>query len=336
MFDNGRSKWLVAGCLALVLLTLLAGALQYHWIDRVSAADRQQRHDYLAGTLRSFSDDFRETILRPLPFFRARPAAKNTEDLEPSFLEFTRQWRVAADRPQVLRSISIGTESKAGDGTIIFKRLHLQDDRFKEENWPAEFALYRGILEKRLRLPGGEPPFFPRGFAFDSLQGRPTFIFPLVTGPAPSPEGQQQIGAPQAGPPGPRELLQALRPATPGISLHAPELRGWCFLEIDTDYLRERLLPELVARHFGPEARSEYHVAIVAREPLTLIYASEPQLTTASLADVDGGIVLLDTNMMQGRPGPPFPGRPNEGQNPNERRLGPPPLPPPGPVSIHI
>jgi two-component system sensor histidine kinase SenX3 len=369
VFDSIRSKWLIPGCIALVLLTLLAGALQYHWINRVSDADRRQRHDFLAGTLRNFSGDFRETMVRLIPFFRVPLVAKDKETFEPALLELTRQWRSTADRPQLLKSIGIGTQSDAGDKGTVFKRLRpnygqkegQKDSQFQEETWPNEFALYRTIIEKRLRMPGGEPPFFPRGFAFEFFQGRPVLIFPLITGAPSLPEGQTPgeplrrfplplrndtmiEGPPLQQPPGPRELLQTLRPATEGGTVTAPELKGWCFLEVDSEYLRDHLLPELVARHYGPEARSEYHVAIVDSRPLRIIYGSEPELTTASLSEVDGGIVLLEANMMQGRQGPPPAGPPrpdrrDEGPRPNERRPGPPPPPQPfvsGPQGVPI
>lgn len=358
MFDHIRSKWLIPGCVALVLLTLLAGGLQYHWINRVSDADRRQRHDFLAGTLRNFSGEFREAILRLIPFFRQPPAQGNAETFEPSLRQLSRQWRRAADRPQLLKSISIGAQSDAGDQGVVFKRLRLKhdqhdpqnDDQFKEEPWPDEFASYRKIIEKRLRMPGGELPFFPPGFSFEFIQGRPVLIFPLVTGAPPPPEGRPQgfrqfppprrndamiEGPPMQPPPGPRELLQGLRPAPASGTVQEPELKGWCFLEVDPDYLRDHLLPELVARHYGPEARSEYHVAIVASQPLSIIYGSEPTLTTDSLSEVDAGIVLLEANMQPRRPGPapglPPPDRPDGGISPNERRPGPPPPPPPGP-----
>ena len=70
-------------------------------------------------------------------------------------LGLSRQWRSNAERPQLLSSVSIGMQ---GDKGVTFKRLRLGDDQFKEENWPTEFALYRTILEQRLRLPGGAPP----------------------------------------------------------------------------------------------------------------------------------------------------------------------------------
>lgn len=354
MFDRFKAHWLVPGCVALVLLTVLAGALQYHWINRVSDADRRQRHDYLAWTLRNFSGDFRETILRLIPFFRTPPTGKDPEAFEPSLLELSRQWRSAAAHPQLLGSISIGMQSTKG---MVFKRLRptygQQEDQFKEEPWPDEFALYRTIIEERLLMPGGEPAFFPREFPVEFFQGRPVLILPLMIG-ARGPEGQPHQGSfrqfppplrddgmfggpPLQRPPRPRDLLPELRPASAERTLHAPELKGWCFLEVNVDYLREHLLPELVARHYGPEARSDYHVAIVSSQPLNLIYGSEPTLAIDSLAEVDGGIVLLEENITPERPGPPPPGPPprpdrlNHGPPPDDRHPGPPPPPPPGP-----
>jgi signal transduction histidine kinase len=314
--------------------------------------------------LRNFSGDFRETILRPIQFFRARPPQASSKEFESSLLELARQWRSTTDRPQLLKSISIGSEGE-NDKVIIFKRLQLQPDQvgnqavahFAEEAWPDEFAIYRAILEKRLRLDGGDRPFFPHGFAFEFINGRPVLIFPLVTGGPPpfaeSPangsvrsfpaslkkealiEDPQLIRSPE-----PRELLPGFRPE-PTDGAGRPQLRGWCFLEIDPDYLREHLLPELVARHYGPEARSDYHVAVVASQPLSMIYSSESGLTTNLLSEVDGGIVLLEANMMPpGRPGPPpgpaRPERPGVGPPANsQRRFGPPPPPPPpGPQPI--
>lgn len=355
MLDRFRSNWLIPGCVALVLLTILAAHMQYRWINRVSDADGQQRHEFLAGSLRNFNAEFRETILRPLPFFRVLSAGRNEAAFEPSLLELAKQWRSTADRPQLLSSISIGKQTDKG---VVFKRLRSGDGEFREETWPNQFALYRTIIEKRLRMPGGEPPFFPRGFAFEFVQGKPVLIFPLVTGFPP--EGQPPGGGLRQFPPLPmnrehsgtmidvpplqrapssRELLQLLRPATAEGTVPAPELKGWCFLEVDADYLREHLLPELVARYYGPEARSDYHVAIVASQPLTIIYRSDPTLTTEFLSQVDAGVVLLEANMMQGRPGPPPAGPPRGdlrqggegGPAPNDRRPGYPPPPPPGP-----
>ncbi|HEX9425699.1 MAG TPA: HAMP domain-containing sensor histidine kinase [Pyrinomonadaceae bacterium] len=302
MFDRVRTNWLVSGCVAVLLLTVLAGVHQYRWVNRVSDADRRRRREVMEGTLLNFSGDFRDTLLQLLPFFRPPPDERNDAAFEPYMIEITRRWHSNSDRPQ-LASISIGTQSDKG---VVFRRLQTGDNQFKTEDWPNEFVVYRRVLEERLRLPGGQPPLFPNGFALEFFQGKPVLIFPLVTG-APTPEWQRPRGTMNQSPPSqqplePRDLLQSLRPAPPRGSVHVPEQRGWCFLEVDNDYLRQYLLPELVARHYASGAR--YQVAVVASYPLSMIYVSEPTLTIGSLSQVDAGIVLLDANMPQGRQGP--------------------------------
>jgi signal transduction histidine kinase len=307
MFDRVRRNWLVPGCVVVLLLTVLAGVLQYRWIKGVSDADRLQRREVRERTLRNFSGDFRDTLLRLLPFFRPALDERNEAAFAPYMIEGARRWHSTSDRPQLLASISIGTQSDQG---VVFRRLQTVDNQFKIEDWPNEFVLYRRILEERLRLPVGQPPLFPNGFAFEFFQGRPVLIFPLVTGAPPTPEWQRPGGAMTESPPSqqplePRDLLQSLKPAPPQGSVHVPELWGWCFLEVDDDYLRQYLIPELVARHYGTGDR--YQVAVVASYPLTMIYGSDPTLTIGSLSQVNAGIVLLDANMQQGRQGPPPP-----------------------------
>ena len=142
-------------------------------------------------TLRNFSGDFRDTLLRLLPFFRPAADERNDAAFEPYMIEITRRWQSTSDRPQLLASISIGTQSDKG---VVFRRLQTGDNQFKTEDWPNEFVVYRRVLEERLRLPGGQPPLFPNGFAFEFFQGRPVLIFPLVTGAPPTPEWQRPGG----------------------------------------------------------------------------------------------------------------------------------------------
>ena len=323
MFDRVRRvriNWLVTGCVAVLLLTVVAGVFQYRWINFASEAHRRQGREVMEGTLRNFSDDFRDALLQLLPFFRPSPDERNDAAFEPYLIELARRWHSTSDRPQLLASISIGTQSDKG---VVFRRLQTGDNQFKTEDWPDEFVIYRRVLEERLRLPGGQPPLFPNGFAFEFFQGRPVLIFPLVTGAAvntdttvESPPSQKLLA--------PRDWLQALGPALPRGSDHLPELSGWCFLGVDNDYLRQYLIPELVARHYGSGAR--YQVAVVASDPLSLIYGSDPTLTIASFSKFDAGMVLLDANLPHDRQAPP---RPADGVPSNKR--GPPARPGPQP-----
>src|SRR5437667_5872827 len=116
-----RINWLVSACVAVLLLTVLAGLLQYRGINRWSNAVRRQRREVMERTLRNFSGDFRATLLQLLPFFRPPPDGRNDAAFEPYLIEINRQWHSTSDRPQLLASISIGMQSDQGG---VLRRLH--------------------------------------------------------------------------------------------------------------------------------------------------------------------------------------------------------------------
>jgi signal transduction histidine kinase len=336
-FARIKVNWLVVGTIALVLILVFAAFIQYRLINRASEADRRQHREYIETTLRNFSGDFRESMLGLLPVFRPFPAIPPETTLEAYLRGRAAQWRDNSDRPQLLGSVSFGTETPGG---VIFKRLRAGENSFTEQTWPAELTLYRTILEKRLRMPGGEPPLFPNGFAFELSEGRPVIVFPLVTNeapPAPPPPANESSpvmrspsrsieDAPSAGTPperkpplgqGTRELIETMRPASPGGMIHVAELKGWCFLELDLDYLQKHLLPELIERHYGRSANTDYRIAVVTRRPPGIIYQSDENSTPQSFSRIDAGILLFDARVQPNRPGPPPAAQP------------PPPPPPP-------
>src|SRR5712691_7082998 len=138
-----RRNWLVPACVAVLLLTVLAGVLQYRGINRWSNAVRRQRREVMERTLRNLSGDFRDTLLQLMPFFRPPPDERNDAAFEPYMIESARRWHSTSDRPQLLASISIGTQSDKG---VVFRRLQAGDNQFKTEDWPDEFVAYRRIL----------------------------------------------------------------------------------------------------------------------------------------------------------------------------------------------
>src|SRR5712672_4048461 len=123
MFDlvrRVRRNWLMLACVAVLLVTVLAGLLQFRGINRMSAAVRRQRRGDVERTLRNFRGDLRATLLQPLPFFRPLPDERNDVALESYLVENTKRWHSNSDRPQLLSSISIGT--RIGEGGV-FRRL---------------------------------------------------------------------------------------------------------------------------------------------------------------------------------------------------------------------
>lgn len=349
-----KVNWLIVGTVLLASLLVFVAIQQYRWINRASEADRRQHREYIETTLRNFSVDFRESILSLLPVFRPLPTIPSDVSLETYLKERAAQWRDNADRPQLIGSVSFAAETPTG---IVFKRLRAGENNFTEQSWPEELTLYRTILEKRLRMPGGEPPLFPSGFAFELSEGRPVIVFPLVTNeepPAPppplndnrlapssSPSARERTtppeGAPQERRPplgqGMRDFVETMRPAPPRGLVHVPALQGWCFLELDLDYLQKHLLPELVSRHYGQSIVNEYRLAVVTRRPVRIIYQSDASETVQSFSRIDAGILLFDARTQPNRPGPPPPAQqqqppPREDAPPDELPARPQPPPP--------
>jgi signal transduction histidine kinase len=261
MFDGIRRNWLVLGCLVVLLVTVVGGMLQYRGINRMGDAVRRQRRGDVDRALRNFRGDFRATLLQLLPFFRPPSDERSDGAFESFLVENAKRWHSNADNPQLLASISIGRQSADG---VVFRRLQTGENQFKNADWPTELIVYRRALEEARISRSSLPLTATKGSAFTFVQGRPVLIFPIAFGTAPTAESQQ--------------------------------FKGWCFLEFDNAYLRGQLLPQLVARHFGG---AHNQVAVVARDPLSLICASEPTLTIESLAQVDSGIILLDANLAQ-------------------------------------
>jgi two-component system sensor histidine kinase SenX3 len=347
-----KSSWLLIGCMALMLVVCVAAVLQYRWINRASEADRRQQREYLDSALRNFADDFRERIHDPLPYFRPSPGVPPDVVFETHLSNLFSQWRTTAERPQMLYAVSFAMETPTGG--VVFKRLRAADKEFTEAAWPQSLELYRTILENRLRMPGGEPPLFPNGFALGlSEGGRPALVFPLVINreppPPPAPDASARTSQPPANgappgaaprlpPPGadPGLLLQQLRPAPPNGMVRVPELKGWCFLEFDMNYLESYLLPGLVARHFGQETLKDYNIMVVTGRPLRLIYQSDAGLTTDSMSLADAEIIIFNAHLQPGRPAPPPPPpqSPRGAEDDTAQRPGSPPPPggPPPPI----
>ncbi|HEX8176186.1 MAG TPA: HAMP domain-containing sensor histidine kinase [Pyrinomonadaceae bacterium] len=334
-----KSGWLLIGCVALMLLMCAAAVMQYRWINRASEADRRQQREFLDAALRNFADDFRERIHYPLPYFRPSPTVPPDTAFESYLSNLFLQWRATAERPQAISSISVGLESASG---VSFKRLTAEDKQFRDATWPESLKLYRTILENRLRMPGGEPPLFPNGFALAVSEERPVIVFPLVVSnepPPPPPEPEAPPPAttpapdgapPEGGPVGrmppsgtdPGALLQQLRPAPSEGRVRVPELKGWCFLEFDSSYLKQYLLPELINRHFGHEPLRDYMAAVVTGRPEKFLYRSDSGLSADSLLSSDAEIIIFSPQLQPGRPPRMPPGDRPPG-------TGPPPPPPP-------
>lgn len=273
LLERLQSKWLWIGCGVLFALLLAVAALQYDWINRLSDADRQQREEALDNSVRGLRREFNNALNDSMRIFRPTPNLPVGTELEKHLAELASRWRESARRPPLLHAVSLAKENP--DGTVVFKTLQIGEPEFITREWPGELTQFREILEKRLRMPGGEPPLFPRGFACELVNGIPVIAFPLVEGQFLGDEVGRQRPPDSSRPTDSRALMQSLSPLQEGS--HPPKLTGWCFLEMNIEYLRSQLLPELVEQHFGRRGIDDYQIAVITgRDHQVLYQAGKP------------------------------------------------------------
>jgi len=311
-----KERWLSVGLVVLALLLAVAAWLQYRWINRASEADLLERRQALNGALAGIKGECNAAVQELLPMFRPAPDVPAGVDLEAHLLRLNSQWQSAANRPPLLGALYLG---EMLDGRPAFSRLSARDRKFAPQAWPESLAFYRDVMVKRLRMPDGLPPYFPRGFAFELIDARPVIIFPLVErhappgpfGPDLPPPPPLRDGRPRPPPPPTDEPLQPVRerlsPADAAQPPGTPELRGWCFLELNSEYFKLQLLPRLIEQIFGATGLSNYQLAVVGGDAPEMIYQSDAALTINALAQVDSGITLIGQETMppSAPPAPP-------------------------------
>jgi signal transduction histidine kinase len=294
-----KERWFSAGLVVLALLLVLAAWLQYRWINRASQADLLERRQSLNGALAGVKGECNATIQELLPMFRPAPDVPAGVDLEARLLRLYSQWQRTANRPPLLGAVYLG---EMRDGRLAFSRLNARDRKFRPQAWPESLSFYGEALIKRLRMPDGLPPYFPRGFAFELIAARPVIIFPMVErhappgpfgpDPPPPPRRNDRPRPPPDGEP-PHSVRELLSPAAVAQPPGAPELRGWCFLELNSEYFKLQLLPSLIEQVFGANGLDNYQLAVVGGDAPEMIYQSDAALTIDALAQVDAGITLI-------------------------------------------
>ncbi len=298
-YERIKANWLMLSCGVLLLLLLLAAVLQYRWINRVSEADRQQQREFLDSSLRNFRNEFTTSLQEPLPVFRPTLLLRPGTALEPYLAGLQEQWKTTAIHPQMLSAISLGIENL--EKNLVFKRRKAGEDKFTEQPWPDELAWSHEVLERGLERHRGGPPLMTGASFFELVEGRPVIAFQLIEAasdlPIPAVDADRQP-PPAIQPDDHAAFRRPHRDEGP-----RPELRGWCFLEIDPDYLRANVLPELIARHFGTTG---YQTAVMTGKPPHLIYQSDAALAPEAFVSAEARTIIFSHQFQGPRGRPPF------------------------------
>lgn len=251
---------------ALFVLCGVLGFLQYRWTGEVSLAARDRLRASLQSSLFRLSQDFNSEIAAA---YRAIVPSNQNFGAENAELEIAARfndWKRVSRHRQLFRTIALAVPRQ---GEFALRSLDLQHGAFVQTEWPAAWTPIKERLETWASRPG-------RGF----FAGQPRDDDPLaIEVPL------FEMGRPGAEPPpfGRRE--------TP-----------WLIFELNLQYLRDSILPDLIQRHLGTEGTPEYQVEILTRsDPPAVIYESDPGRVQRIAASADASVGLLDLRREQFR-----------------------------------
>lgn len=267
---HARRAWAFLTLLA--ILSTVLGVLQYHWIGEVSRAERERLRESLQASLHRLGQelnlDIHSACAALIPAGTPDPDA-----VEAAYLARYLQWRDSGQYAPLFRRIALVVPHNEAP---VLRRLDPDRASFEPWDWPASWSQLRERITERLTNTGSPGPF--RASTIDE-----SAVIDLPRFPPP-----QSPGGPRE--PRPRKELD------------------WLIVELDLDYLRTSLLPDLLHRHLGASGNLDYRVAVTLRDvPSAVVYPAVVQADLGGPADAAALIfeVQYDLLFRRAAPGPP-------------------------------
>jgi len=250
-------SWLFVGML--IILCLILGALQYRWIGELSRGAHERLRASLQASLHRLSQDFNAEIAAACrSLLPAWPEQVDEKSLETAVATQYARWKKNARNHQMFSRVAVAT---ARDGKLQLQNMDLGRCVFQPALWPPAWKNIKDRLEFRLSPPWENRSFRPPPLAEDGL----AFEIPLA-------------GRPSADSPS-----------------HPLKHLNWLILELDLDYVRHVLLPELIQHHLAPGGRLVYEVAVLSRvDPSVVIYRSDPHSSEQIARSADASVNLFE------------------------------------------
>ena len=252
-----RRRQLALRLLVPALLVGLVGwlaALEYHWLDQVSQADREQRRAWLEQHASEFADDVDRELARLYGFLQT---AGDSEQLAPDFATRYEVWRDGSADPQIVRAIYWA--KNAGESSTL-SEYDPGHRSFRDVPWPDTLTPVAAQL--RSAATAGD-------VGFVSMLGVNP-VGPLSLMPDPISASIPAVIVART-----RSNLRHLTPEGTNTVVAVTDSSEVLIAQLDRAYLEGTFLPGLAARHFPAHSVDSYRVAVVdAHNPAVVLMTS--------------------------------------------------------------
>ncbi len=218
-------------------------------------AARDRLRGSLQANLNRLSLDFSTELAAACRALLPESSGPDSKADETEVAERYAQWKKTTRHGGMFRHIAI---AEPRNQTLVLRNLDLDQAVFQTAEWPSDWGPVKTHLESMMPSQARQK----HGFQLPPEDQGTVFDLPAFRAPKPG---------------GPREFV-------PGES---PSL----IFDVNPEYVRDVLLPELLQRHLETGGTLEYQVEVLTRQhPPLVIYQSDPGAQVAAGADASVGL----------------------------------------------
>jgi two-component system, OmpR family, sensor histidine kinase SenX3 len=252
------------------LIAVLA-TLQYHWLGRISEAERERMTATLNTRATGFAQDFDRELTRAYLLFQIEPLADGDGTAGRIAARYDR-WQATARFPRMVKAIYV-VSSAQPDGQSSIKRFNPSTRFVEPAEWPENLAVVR---EQLLRQHQTAQPM--DGV---TLRGLPSMVVddvPALVVPTP--------------------LILFNHQRAGGIDVES--FLSCAILVLDREYLVNELLPSLAEHHFrGAGEGFDYRLAVIRPGAKEIVYHSSSDYSPAPDARADAAVDLFQVRVQE-------------------------------------
>lgn len=259
---------------ALVALALLA-ALQYRWVDQVSAGERERVQAGMHTAAERFSEDFDREMARIYLTFQMDATTLRGSDWA-RYAQRIDRWASAAPYPQLVDGIYL--VRVGDDGVVYLERFNKTSRRFESLPWPPELGTVRQRLIQSVRSAHVADGVITGQLPDPVAAEVPALLIPVARTYLLSNPNDVDIEARFLF--GSSVLRSAERPCPRCDTTRIGPLFAHTFVTLNRHYLEDQFIPALARRYFTSGGTFDYRLAVAPQgDPTKVIYRSDAEAT---------------------------------------------------------